>query len=186
MDNYIAVVFDTVDHAADALHALWNLDAGGDITVHGAAVIRRDDLGYIQVATKETHPGMRTAIGVGVGALLGALAGPIGAAAGASIAVGAAAGIGAAAGGVVGLTGDAVKSGEHEQAAYEAGFTMDPGQAAVVAEVSEDYTGLMDATMARLGGIVFRRAKSTVLNDSFTDDYYTDYLYPYDYDPYWA
>jgi uncharacterized membrane protein len=185
-DNYIAAVFDTAREASDGLHALWKLDDQGDITMHGAAVIKRDDLGYIQVATKETHPGLRTAVGVGIGALLGALAGPIGAAAGASIAAGTAAGIGAAAGGVLGLTGDAVKSGEHEQAAYETGFTLAPGQSAVVAEVSEDWTTPIDTAMTRLGGIVFRRPKGTVLNDSFTDDYYADYLYPYDYDPYFA
>jgi uncharacterized membrane protein len=186
MDNYIAAVFDTEAEATDGLHALWNLDTAGDITVHGAAVIKRDNLGYIQVATKETHPGLRTAIGVGVGALLGALAGPIGAAAGATIATGTAAGIGAAAGGVAGLTGDAVKAGEHEQAAYETGFTINPGQSAVVAEVSEDWTAPIDTAMTRIGGIVFRRPKSTVLNDSFNDDFYSNYLYPYDYDPYWA
>src|SRR5271166_1853366 len=108
MDNYVAIVFNSEAKASDGLHQLWNLDAQGDITVHGAAVIQRDGFGYTQVAAKQTDPGLRTALGIGVGALLGALAGPIGAAAGASIAVGTAAGVGAAAGGVVGLTADAV------------------------------------------------------------------------------
>lgn len=184
MDNYVAVTFNSDSEAFDGLHALWNLDTAGEITVHGAAVIHRDHLGYIQVATKHTDPGVRTAIGVGIGALLGALAGPIGAAAGAHIAAGAAAGIGAAAGGMAGLTADAVKSGEHEQAAHETGFVLAPGQSAVVAEVSEDWTTPVDTAMGRLGGTVYRRPKGTVLNDSFNDDYYADYLYPYDYDPY--
>jgi uncharacterized membrane protein len=183
MGNYIAVVFNSDEDAFAGLHALWNLDGSGEITVHGAAVIHRDGLGYIEVATKHTNPGLRTAVGVGIGALLGALAGPIGAAAGASIAAGTAAGIGAAAGGVVGLTADAVKSGEHEQAAYESGFVIDPGQSAVLAEVSEAWTTPIDTAMTRLGGIVFRRPKSSVLNDTFDDDYYVDYLYPYDYNP---
>jgi uncharacterized membrane protein len=186
MDNYIAVVFNSDQEAFSGLHALWNLGSRGDVTVHGAAVIHRDDLGYIQVATKHTDPGLRTAVGVGIGALLGALAGPIGAAAGASIAAGTAAGIGAAAGGFAGLTADAIKSGEHEQAAYESGFVLNPGQSAVVAEVSEDWTTPIDTEMTRLGGIVFRRPKGTVLNDSFNDDYYANYLYPYDYDPRFA
>ncbi|MGB8266939.1 MAG: hypothetical protein WCE44_11480 [Candidatus Velthaea sp.] len=183
MDNYIAVVFDTDAEAADGLHALWNLDAAGDITVHGAAVIHRDSLGFIDVATKQTDPGLRTALGIGIGALLGALAGPIGAAAGTTIAVGTGAGIGAATGGLVGLTADAVKSGEHETAAFESGFVLNPGQSAVVAEVSEDWTTPIDTAMARLGGIVFRRKKGDVLSDSFGEDYYDDYLYPYDYEP---
>jgi uncharacterized membrane protein len=183
MNNYIAVVFNSDKAAFDGLHALWNMDSRGDITVHGASVLHRDQFGYVEVATKQTNPGLRTAIGVGVGALLGALAGPIGAAAGASIAAGTAAGIGAAAGGVAGLTADAVKSGEHEEAAFESAFTIANGQSAVVAEVSEDWTESIDTEMKRLGGTVYRRAKSTVLDNSFGPDYYPNSLYPYDYDP---
>src|ERR1700677_437378 len=184
MDNYIAVVFDSDKVASDGLHALWDLDARGDITVHGAAVLHRDQFGYIEVATKQTNPGLRTAIGVGVGALLGALAGPIGVAAGAAAeAAGAGAGIGAAAGGVIGLTADAVKSGEHEEAAFESSFTMANGQSAVIAEVSEDLTEPIDSEMRRFGGTVYRRPKSSVLDNSFGPDYYPNYLYPYDYDP---
>lgn len=187
-DNYVSVVFDDEKEASDGLHELWRLDSAGDITVHGAAVLRRDKFGYVQVATKQTDPGLRTAIGVGLGALLGALAGPIGAAAGASIAAGTAAGIGAAAGGAVGLTADAVKSGEHEEAAYESGFVLRDGQSAVVAEITEDWTTPVDTAMTRLGGIVFRRPKDSVRSDSVAGgpDYpdYPYYLYPYDYDPY--
>jgi uncharacterized membrane protein len=184
MDNYIAIVFNSDDRAFDALHALWNLDDRGDITVHGAAVIHRDSYGSVDVATKKTDPGLRTAAGVALGALVGALAGPIGAAAGASIAVGTAAGVGAAAGGAIGLTADAVKSGEHEEAAYETGFVMNPGQSAVIAEVSEDWTTPVDTAMARLGGVVFRRPKGDVRDDSVWGGDYGTALYPYDYDPY--
>ena len=184
MNNYIAVVFDNDNKAFDGLHELWKLDDRGDITVHGAAVIHRDSYGHVEVATKRTDPGVRTAVGIGLGALLGALAGPIGAAAGASVAVGTAAGIGAAAGGAVGLTADAVKSGEHEQAAFESGFVMKPGQSAVIAEISEDWTTPVDTAMARLGGVVFRRDKSAVRDDSMWGGDYADYMYPYDYDPY--
>jgi uncharacterized membrane protein len=187
MDNYISVVFSNDQQAADGLHQLWNLDALGQITVHGAAVLHRDDLGYIHVATKRTDPGVRTALGIGLGALIGALAGPIGVAAGAATAAaGAGAGIGAAAGGIAGLTADAVKSGEHEEAAFQSGLVIGNGQSAVVAEVSEDWVTTIDEAMKRLGGKVYRRPKGTVLNDSFTDDNYADYLYPYDYTPYYA
>lgn len=183
MDNYVAAVFDSETQASDGLHALWALDTAGDITVHGAAVLRRDQFGHIQVATKQTDPGVRTAIGVGVGALLGALAGPLGAVAGAKI--GAAAGVGAAAGGAIGLTADAVKSGEHEEAAYETDLVLKNGQSAVVAEVSEDWTTPLDTAMKRLGGSVYRRPKGDVRDDSVYGPDYGYYLYPYDYDPYW-
>ena len=185
MDNYVAITFDSDSKASDALHALWALDDEGDITVHGAAVIRRNDLGYVQVATKETHPGLRTAVGIGVGALLGALTGPAGIAAHAAITAGTAAGIGAAAGGTIGLTADAVKSGEHEEAALEAGFVLAPGQSAVLAEISESWTTPVDTLAKRLGGKVYRRPKGDVTNDSFFGPNYGYYFYPYDYAPYW-
>jgi len=183
MDNYVSVVFDSEQKASDALHELWRLDAMGDITVHGAAVLRRDSMGYMQVASKHDDPGVRTAIGIGIGALIGALAGPAGAVAGAK--VGAAAGIGAATGGAIGLTADAVKAGEHEEAAFETGFVLASGQAAVVAEISEDWTTPIDTAMSRLGGKVYRRPKGDVRSDSVWGPDYGYYLYPYDYDPYW-
>ena len=184
MDNYVALVFENDAKAYEGLHALWNLDADGDITVHGAAVIHRDRYGYVDVATKDTDPGARTAIGIGLGALLGALAGPIGAAtaAAAAAAVGTGAAIGAASGGVIGLTADAVKSEEHEQAAYEGGFVLDRGKSAVIAEVSEDWTTPVDAMASRMGASVYRRAKGDLRNDMLDSDY-PKYLYPYDYEP---
>ena len=190
MDNYIAAGFNTEAKADEGLHALWNLDNEGAITVHGAAVIRRDQSGYIQVASKKTDPGVRTAVGIGIGALLGALAGPVGAAAGiagaASVAVGTAAGVGAAAGGAVGLTADTVKATEHDQAVYETGFALSRGQSAVLAEVSEDWATTINDAMKSLGGVVYRRPKGDVRGDAFFgDDGYGYYLYPYDYDPYY-
>src|ERR1700688_2341284 len=72
MDNYIAAVFDSDQKAFDALHEFWKLNDRGDITVHGTAVIHRDKYGFVDVATKETYPGLRTAAG---GANRGALRG---------------------------------------------------------------------------------------------------------------
>ncbi|HEY0798126.1 MAG TPA: hypothetical protein VGD50_03195, partial [Candidatus Baltobacteraceae bacterium] len=161
--------------ANEGLHALWNLDADGDITVHGAAVIRRDNDGQIEVATKDSDPGIRTVIGVGIGMLLGALAVPIGAAAGASIAAGAAIGLGAAVGGAVGL-----------KAAYESRFVLPRGKSAVIAEVAEPDLTPVDLLVQRLGGIVFRRTKGDLRKDEWFDTDYTDYLYPYDYEPTFA
>ena len=74
MENYIAVVFDSDRKACDALHALWNLDNTGDITVQGASVIRRDSFGHVDVATRDNDPAVRAIVGTGIGALLGALA----------------------------------------------------------------------------------------------------------------
>ncbi|MBV8425180.1 MAG: hypothetical protein JO349_08305 [Candidatus Eremiobacteraeota bacterium] len=181
MDNYIAIVLNDDTKAYQALHELWNLDTDGDITVHGAAVIHRDKSGYVDVRTKDTNPGLRTAIGVGIGALLGALAGPIGAAAGAAAAAaGTGAAIGAASGGVVGLTGDIVKATENDEAGYEAGFVLPPGKSAVIAEVTEQWTTPLDTLARSYDTQVFRKSKSVIRDNAYFGDYP---LYPYDYQP---
>ncbi len=190
MNNYVTVVFDTDEKAYQALHALWKLDGTGDITVHGAAVVHRDRSGHIDVATKGSDVGMRTIVGAGIGALLGALAGPIGSAmgvAGASaVAAGSAAGLGAAAGGAAGLTAEGGKALERDEAGYESRVVLNPGQAAVIAEVSEDWTTPIDTEMERLGGVVYRRSVGAVRNTTFLGDDYDYYLYPYDYQPEYA
>lgn len=185
MRNYIAVVFDSSSEAYEALHALWQLDGSEDITVHGTAVVHRDNLGQFQVDTKETYPGLATAVGVGVGALLGALAGP----AGAAIGAGGGAAIGAAAGGVSGLVADAARSDSRHQAGAETGFVLNDGQSAVIADVSEDWTTPIDDKMRSLGGTVYRRARSAVEDDVWYDEGYYPYgyyLYPYEYVPPYA
>ncbi|MCW1919948.1 hypothetical protein NX862_14400 [Rhodobacter sp. KR11] len=187
MNTYIAVVFHSDAEARLALRKLWVMDEAGDLTVHGAAVVRRDDQGHIRVADRSSDLGMSTAIGVGVGALLGLLAGPVGVAAGiagaASLSVGAAAGVGAMAGAAIGITADAVKEDRRETAIDEAFFTLKHGQSAMVAEISEDYTALLDDAMQPLGGTVYRCLNTAATNAAFGDSYYSRYLYPYDYPP---
>jgi uncharacterized membrane protein len=175
MRNFVAVVFDDTSKAYEGLHAFWQLDDAADITVHGTAVVHRDALGNFQVDTKETHPALATAVGVGVGALLGLLAGPAGAAVGAA----GGAAIGAATGGAVGVTADLARADTRDQAADETRFVLGAGQSAVIADVSEDWTSPIDTRMRSLGGIVYRRARSDMEDDVWFDDY----LYPYEYIP---
>jgi uncharacterized membrane protein len=187
MKNYIAVVFSSDDKAHRGLRALWDLDGDAELTVHGAAVIRRDDMGHIHVADRNTDLGMRTAMGVGVGALLGLIAGPVGVAAGiagaATLATGAAVGVGALAGGVVGATADAVTEDRRDNAAEESFFTLKHGQSALLAEVSEDWTSILDEAMKPLGGTVYRRENNARTNAAFGPHYYNEYMYPYYYEP---
>jgi uncharacterized membrane protein len=181
MRNYIAAVFDDSRKAYEALHQLWELDGSGDITVHGTGVVHRDELGLIQVDTKETHPVLGTAIGVGVGALLGALAGPAGAAVGAA----GGAGIGAATGGTLGMIADLDRADTRQEAADETGFVLGVGQSAVIADVSEDWTTPIDSRIHKLGGKVYRRPRSDIRDDAWYSPAYPYgyYLYPYEYVP---
>lgn len=176
MRNYVAVVFNDTGKAYKGLHALWEKDRAGEITVHGTAVVHRDDWGEFQVDTKETHPVLGTAVGVGLGALLGALAGPAGAA------------VGATTGGAVGATTDLVRADNRDQAAIETRLLLRAGHSAVVADVSEDRTSAIDTRMRELGGTVHRRSWSAVQDDAWWSDDgylypYGYYLYPYEYIP---
>jgi uncharacterized membrane protein len=174
MRNYVAVVFNDTNKAYEGLHALWQLDDEAQITVHGTTVVHRNNWGGFQVDTKDTHPALATAVGVGIGALLGALAGPAGAAVGA--ARGAA--IGAASGGAVGVGADLIRGETRDQAKAETAFVLDDGQSAVIADVSEDSTSPIDSRMRHLGGTVHRRSRGDLRDDAWFED---SYLYPYDY-----
>src|SRR5258708_2040960 len=158
MHNYIALIFNDTGKAYKALHALWQMDGQGDITVDGGPVVNRNNWGEFQVDTKETEPAMAPAFGVGIGALLGALAGPAGAAVGAA----GGAAIGAAAGGAVGLTTDLIRADTRDEAADETGFVLGAGQSAVIADVSEDWTTPIDRAMQKLGGKVYRRGRGGI------------------------
>ncbi len=188
MNTYIAVIFSSADKAHNGLRKLWDLDEKEEMTVHGAAVVHRDDKGHIQVAERHSDLGMRTAVGVGIGALLGLVAGPVGAAVGAAgaaaLSLEAAVGVGALAGAAVGATADAITESQRETAAEESFFTLRHGQFAVVAEITEHSTLVLDDAMTRLSGTVFRRLNTATTNAAFGASYYGDYLYPYYYQPF--
>lgn len=187
MNTYIAVVFSSDDKAHQALRKLWNLDEAADLTVHGAAVVRRDDKGHVHVANSNSDLGMRTAIGVGVGALLGLLAGPVGVAVGvagaAAMSVGVATGVGALTGAAIGATADVVTENRRENAAYESFFTLTHGQSALVAEVSEGWHSVLDDAMKPFGGTIHRRLNNAANNAALGANYDRGYLYPYHDEP---
>ena len=187
MSNYVALVFKSDAKAHDALRMLWDMDTSGDLTVHGAAVVRRDNDGYVEVASKHTDAGMRTAVGIGVGVLLGALAGPIGIAGAAALGAGTAMGVGAVAGGAIGLVGDGVKTADRSDELDASVYRLNNGESAVVADVSEDWPDRLDLAVRAMGGVVHRRYDASNYFGGYAEpyysNYYNNYLYPYYYDP---
>src|SRR6476469_2484993 len=111
MRNYIAVVFDDTSKAYEGLHALWQMDDEGAITVHGTTVVHRNDWGEYQVDSKDTHPALATAVGVGMGAA-----------------------IGAASGGAVGAVTDVARADTRDESRYETAWVLGYGQSAVIAD----------------------------------------------------
>jgi hypothetical protein len=92
-------------------------------------------------------------------------------------------GVGALAGATIGATADAVTDDRRENAAYESFFVLKLGQSAVVAEITEDWTNVLDDAMNPLGGTIYRRMNNAANNAAFGPNFYGDYLYPYYYEP---
>jgi len=55
---------------------------------------------------------------------------------------------------------DLDRADTREEAADETGFVLGAGQSAVIADVSEDWTTPIDRAMQKLGGKIYRRARS--------------------------
>jgi hypothetical protein len=149
-------------------------------------------MGYVDVSSKHTDFGLRTAIGVGLGALLGAVVGPIGVAAGiagaAGLATGTAVGVGVVVGGLAGVTSEANKADDRSEAEQRTLLILNPTQYAVLAEVTEVSEGRLDGAMNSLGGTVHRRPSDDVryydygpgyYSNNYRYPYYNNYLYPY-------
>jgi len=156
VDAYVAIVFDTYAQAQFGLERLWKLNREDKIALHAVAIVSVDSAGNLAVTNKRTFSGLRTLVGATAGALVGMLTGPAGMAAGAY------------AGGVAGLAGDVAKSGERREAVDETESGLRPNEAAIVAEVSEHDTRLLETTMGALGARIYRRGKDEMRHNFFT------------------
>ncbi len=153
MNKMLAVVFDKEEAAYEGLRALNDLHSNGDITLYATAVIVKDASGVVSEEQIADSGPVATSLGLLSGSLVGLLAGPVGLA------------IGASAGALTGFVVDLDKSGIGIGFLDEVSSAMSPGKAAVLAEVEETWVTPLDSRMRILGGLVFRRLKSEVVED---------------------
>lgn len=157
MNRMVVVVFDNEGKAYDGKRALWALDAEGSISVYASAVASRNSDGTASV--KQEEPGLLgTLVGTPVGALIGLIGGPTGAA------------IGAMAGVASGFIADLDNARIGSDFVDDVTAGLSNGQAALVAEVDEDWTAPLDTRMEALGGKVYRRSLSEVRDTSDDED----------------
>ena len=153
MNKILVAVFNSEVLAFEGLSALKGLHKDGDVTVYATAVLMKDASGKVSLnQTAEDGP-TGTAFGLLAGSMVGLLAGPVGLAVGASL------------GGLTGMIADLNKSGIDVQFVDEVSKALAPGKAAVVADVDEGWTAPVDARVTKLGGMVFRRLRSEVVED---------------------
>jgi uncharacterized membrane protein len=157
MNRMVVVTFENEGRAYEGKKQLWALDAEGSVSVYASVVVARNPDGSATV--KEEDPGvLGTLVGTPVGALIGLIGGPAGAA------------IGAATGLAVGIIADLDNARIGTDFVDDVRSGLSPGQAALVAEVDEDWTAPLDTRMEALGGKVFRRSLSEVRDTSDDED----------------
>jgi len=145
LEKMLILIVDNETKAYDVEKALGKLDADGEITVYGDAVIEKTTDGKVEV--KQTGAGypIKTLSGTAIGSLIGLLGGPIGVL------------IGAAAGTAVGGFSDLYSAGVGADFVDDASAKLTPGKFAVVADISEEWVTPLDTEMEKLGGTTVLR-----------------------------
>jgi uncharacterized membrane protein len=158
MDRLLVVVFDTESKAYEAKKVLHELDEEDVITVFDQAIVARNADGSATVRPGGDLTPVRTLAGTVLGACIGLLGGPVGA------------GLGAATGLVAGAALDVSDARICEDFIEDVREKLTPEKFALVAEIAEDSTAVVDTRMEALGGTVFRRALKDVERTFHDDD----------------
>ena len=158
MDKMIVAVFDSEKEAYEGTRALQEMHAEGNISLYAMAVIAKEPDGKVAVKKAVDQGPVGTALGLATGSLIGLLGGPVGMA------------VGAAAGTLGGSLADLRNVGVGVDFLEEVAQSLRPGKAAVVAEVEERWVIPVDSRMEDLGGTVYRRSRSDVVDAQIERD----------------
>jgi uncharacterized membrane protein len=149
-DNVLVVTFgedpENDKNAYQALTDLKQLDSQGQIKIAGGAVVTRDRDGRVDVKSEVgDDPYTGTAAGGMIGLLVGIIGGPLGVL------------LGGATGVLVGSLFDIDDVETTESVLSDISKQVHPTRTAVLVQVTEQSTEVIDTAMARLGGEVMRR-----------------------------
>jgi len=154
METVIAVSFAHPNQAYEALTKLKELDAQGQLELYEGGVVERLATGQLTVKDSvegaDDDVGLATATGGLIGLLIGVLAGPLGMLLGGSL--------GLMTGAIIDL--DTYEGDDSVLSAFSR--HIQPGETAVLAQLSEQSDEVVDSAMGDLGGNVLRRATADV------------------------
>lgn len=153
MNVLVIAVFDTEAAALEGLKALRYLHREGGISLYASALIVSGKQGKRSIKKAVDKGPVGTALGLLTGSLIGILGGPAGVMMGAYL------------GGLSGSIVDLNKAGIDATFCDDAANMLTPGKAAIVAEVEESWTTLLDSRLQECGGTVFRRFRVDVVDD---------------------
>jgi uncharacterized membrane protein len=152
MDKMLVTVFDNESKAYEGSRILNELDAEGSISLYATAVVAKDASGKVTVKQATEEGPLGTTAGLFAGSLLGLLGGPVGVAVGAGV------------GTLGGALFDLDRVGVNDDFLAEVEQQLQPGKAAVVAEVWEEWVMPVDTRIEAAGGTVLRRAREEVVD----------------------
>ena len=159
MERILVAAFPDEARAYEGLRALEAMDRQGTITLYAAALIAADEESGVVTVREAADPG---ALGTSVALLTGSLLGPLAGSVGIAVAAGA---------GTLGrVLYDLARIGVEEDFLTEVGEALRPGTAAIVAELSEDHIGPVDARVAALGGAALSRVRKEIVDGQIERD----------------
>lgn len=156
MNRVIFVGFDTEQKAYEGDRALHDMHREGTLTLYNDAVVVKEPGGKVSVRRAPDAEPVGTFGGMLTGGLIGLLGGPVGAA------------VGLSTGTLIGAAFDLTKEGVDRDFVEDAGARLEPGKAAVIAEIDEQWQVPLDTRMEALGGKLVRRTQ-TQIEDAYLE-----------------
>jgi uncharacterized membrane protein len=156
MNKVIFVGFDTEQKAYEGDSALHDMHREGTLTLYNDAVVVKEAGGKVAVRRAPDAEPVGAFGGMLTGGLIGLLGGPIGAA------------VGLGTGTLIGAAFDLTKEGIDRDFVEDAGTRLEPGKAAVIAEIDEQWQAPLDTRMEGLGGKLVRRTQ-TQIEDAYLE-----------------
>jgi uncharacterized membrane protein len=156
MNRVIFIGFDTEQKAYEGDRALHDMHRDGTLTLYNDAVVVKEPGGNVAVRRAPDAESVGTFGGMLTGGLIGLLGGPVGAA------------VGLGAGTLIGAAFDLTKEGVDRDFVEDVGARLEPGKAAVIAEIDEQWQVPLDTRMEALGGNLVRRTQ-TQIEDAYLE-----------------
>lgn len=150
MNKVIFVGFDTEQRAYEGDSALHDMHKDGTLTLYNDAVVVKEPGGAVAVRQAPDAEPVGTFRGMVTGGLVGLLGGPVGAA------------VGLGAGTLIGAAFDLTNEGLNGDFVEDVGARLEPGKAAVIAEIDEHWQVPLDTRMEALGGKLLRQTRTQI------------------------
>ena len=156
MNKVIFVGFDTEQKAYEGGRALHDMHREGTLTLYNDAVVVKEPDGKVAVQRAPDAEPVGAFGGMLTGGLIGLLGGPVGAA------------VGLGAGTLIGAAFDLTNEGLDRDFVEDVGARLEPGNAAVIAEIDESWQVPLDTRMEALGGKLLRQTR-TQIEDAYLE-----------------